>query len=47
MISKGYVYHLVWVKDSSFESPTLKSVPVVSEFQEVCPEVLPRVPLIK
>ena len=23
MISKGYLYHLVWVKDFSSESPTL------------------------
>ena len=35
MISKGYLYHLVWVKDSSSESPTLESVSVVSEFPEV------------
>ncbi|KAH0757840.1 hypothetical protein KY290_021333 [Solanum tuberosum] len=44
MISKGYLYHLVRVKDSSSESPTLESVPVVSEFPEVFPEDLPGVP---
>ena len=32
MISKGYIYHLVWVKDSIFETPTLGSVPIVTEF---------------
>ena len=32
MISKGYLYHLVWVKDSRLETPTLESVPLVCEF---------------
>ena len=41
MISKGYFYHLVWVKDSSSETPTLGSVPVVSEFPEDLPGVPP------
>ncbi|KAH0636085.1 hypothetical protein KY290_036497 [Solanum tuberosum] len=44
MISKGYLYHLVRVKDSSSESPTLESVPVVNEFPEVFPDDLPGVP---
>ncbi|KAH0637947.1 hypothetical protein KY290_036496 [Solanum tuberosum] len=44
MISKGYLYHLVRVKDSSSESPTLESVPVVNEFPEVFPDDLPEVP---
>ena len=44
MISKGYFYHLVRVKDSSSESPTLESVPVVNEFPEVFPDDLPGVP---
>ena len=44
MISKGYLYHLVRVKDSSLETPTLESVPVVCEFPEVFLEDLPRVP---
>ena len=44
MISKGYLYHLVWVKDSSLETPTLESVPVVCEFPEVFPEDFPEVP---
>ena len=43
MILKGYLYHLVQVKDSSLETPTLESVPVVSEFLEVFSEDLPRV----
>ena len=32
MISKDYLYHLVWVKDSSLETPILESVPIVCEF---------------
>ena len=40
MIFKGYLYHLVWVKDYSFETPTLESVPVVNKF----PENLPALP---
>ncbi|KAH0633386.1 hypothetical protein KY284_036172 [Solanum tuberosum] len=43
IISKGYLYHLVRVKDSSSETPTLESVPVVNEFPEVFPEDLPGV----
>ncbi|KAH0723877.1 hypothetical protein KY290_005311 [Solanum tuberosum] len=45
MISKGYIYHLVRVKDSSSETPTLESVLVVNKFPEVFPEDLPKVPL--
>ncbi|XP_060182450.1 uncharacterized protein LOC132612133 [Lycium barbarum] len=44
MISKGYIYHLVRVKDSDAQTPTLQSVPVVNEFPEVFPEDLPGVP---
>ena len=32
MISKGYIYHIVQVKDSSLETLSIKSVPVVCEF---------------
>ena len=35
MISKGYIYHLIQVKDSSLETPTLDIVPVVCEYPEV------------
>ncbi|KAH0722926.1 hypothetical protein KY289_005970 [Solanum tuberosum] len=45
MISKGYIYHLVRVKDSNSETPTLELVPVVNEFPEGFPEDLPRFPL--
>ncbi|KAH0636415.1 hypothetical protein KY290_036860 [Solanum tuberosum] len=41
LVSKGCIYHLVPVNDSSVETPF---VPVVSEFQEVFPDNLPRVP---
>ena len=37
MISKGNLYHIVWVNDSRFETPTLESVLVVFEFQEAFP----------
>ena len=44
MISKGYLYHLVQVKDSYSENSTLQSVLVVFEFPEIFPEDLPSVP---
>ena len=34
MISKHYLYYLVWDEDSSLETPTLESVLVVCEFSE-------------
>ena len=43
MISKDYLYHIVRVKDSSSDTPILKSLWVVSEFQEVFPQDLPGV----
>ena len=45
MISKGYLYHIIWAKDSRHETPSLESVPVVCEFPEVILEDLLRVPL--
>ena len=44
MISKGYLYHLVWVKDSSSDTPTHETVPVVCEFPEVFLEDLFGIP---
>ena len=41
MISKGYFYHLVHVKYSSIETPSLESVPVVNEYSDVFLEDLP------
>ena len=35
MISKGYLYNLVRVKDSSLETPTLELVSVECEYPEV------------
>ena len=43
MISKSYLYHLVQVKDSSLENPSLESVLVVCEFPKVFPKDLPGV----
>ena len=44
MISKGYLYHVFWVKDSRSETPTLESVLVFCEFLQVFSEYLPIVP---
>ncbi|KAH0641167.1 hypothetical protein KY285_037753 [Solanum tuberosum] len=44
LVSKGCVYHLVRVNDSSVEIPHIQSVSVVREFPEVFPDGLPRVP---
>ncbi|XP_070034287.1 uncharacterized protein [Nicotiana tomentosiformis] len=44
MISKGYIYHLVRVRDADAHSPTLQSVPIVYDFSEVFPEDLHGVP---
>jgi len=41
MISKGYIYQLVRVRDIDFETPTIESVPIVNEFSVVFPDVLP------
>ncbi|CAN4099442.1 unnamed protein product [Withania somnifera] len=35
MMSKGYICHLVRVRDMDVEPPTLQSVPVVNEFLDV------------
>ena len=43
MKSKGYLYHIVRVKDSILETPTFESAPIVCEFLEVFPKDLPRV----
>ena len=32
MISKGFIYHLVRVRDVDFETPILESILVVNEF---------------
>ncbi|TMX00362.1 hypothetical protein EJD97_000952 [Solanum chilense] len=41
---RGYIYHLVWVKDSRYETPTLESVPLLSEFPEAFLEDLTIIP---
>jgi len=45
LVSKGCVYHLVRVNDSSVEVPHIQSVPVVKKFLEVFSDDLPGVPL--
>ncbi|KAF3615913.1 hypothetical protein FXO37_35308 [Capsicum annuum] len=44
MISKGSVYHLVYVKGTSFETPYIESVLVVNKYSDVFPEDLPGIP---
>ncbi|WMV49740.1 hypothetical protein MTR67_043125 [Solanum verrucosum] len=44
MITKGYIYHLVRVKESSFEIPTIEAIQVGNEFLEVFREDVPGVP---
>lgn len=44
MISKGYIYHLVRVRDVETKSPTLQSILVVNEFPDVFPDELPGLP---
>ncbi|KAG5568314.1 hypothetical protein H5410_064671 [Solanum commersonii] len=44
LVSKGCIYHLVQVNDSSAEVPPIQSVPVVKEFPEVFLDDLPGVP---
>uniref|UniRef100_M1DFX3 Gag-pol protein n=1 Tax=Solanum tuberosum TaxID=4113 RepID=M1DFX3_SOLTU len=42
MISKGYICHLVRVKNIDAEPPTLQSIPVVNEFPEDLPGLPPK-----
>ena len=44
LVSKGCIYHLVRVNDSSVEIPHFQSVPIVREFPEVFPDDLPGIP---
>ncbi|XP_070009750.1 uncharacterized protein [Nicotiana sylvestris] len=44
MIRKGYIYHLVQVRDVEIESPTIQSILVVNEFPDVFPDELPGLP---
>ena len=44
MISKGFIYHLVRMRDIDSKAPTSQSVPVVNEYQEVFPDDLPSIP---
>ena len=44
LISKGCIYHLVRVKDTKSETPTLQSVNVVNEFSDVFLDDLPGIP---
>ena len=41
LISKGCLYHLIWVKDSNAESLPLQYIPIVNRFLKVFPDDLP------
>ena len=43
LVTKGYVYHLVRVNDSSVEVPHIQSISIVLEFPKVLPDVLQKV----
>ncbi|WMV24986.1 hypothetical protein MTR67_018371 [Solanum verrucosum] len=44
LISKGYIYHLVCVRDTDSETLTLDPFSIVIEFLEVFPDDLPSIP---
>ncbi|XP_070005010.1 uncharacterized protein [Nicotiana sylvestris] len=44
MIAKGCIYHIVRVKDTDAEIPTLQSIPVVKEYADVFPDELLGIP---
>ncbi|KAH0758100.1 hypothetical protein KY290_021593 [Solanum tuberosum] len=44
MISKFFIYHLVWVRDVDSKTSILESVPVVNEFPKVFFDDLPGIP---
>ncbi|XP_070029560.1 uncharacterized protein [Nicotiana sylvestris] len=44
MISKGYIYHLIHIRDADAKPHTLQSIPMVNEFPNVFPDELPGLP---
>ena len=44
MMSKGLLCHLVCINDLDHDIPSIESVPLVIEFEDVFPDDLPRVP---
>src|SRR5688572_25241435 len=44
LISKGFLYHIVHVRDDDADIPSLESVSIVNEFPDVFPEDLPGIP---
>ncbi|XP_070007872.1 uncharacterized protein [Nicotiana sylvestris] len=44
MVEKGCLAYLAYVRDTTVESPTIDSVPVVREFADVFPSDLPDIP---
>ncbi|KAF3629492.1 putative ribonuclease H protein-like [Capsicum annuum] len=45
LISKVYIHHLVRIKDTKSETPTIQSINVVNEFLDIFLENIPGVPL--
>jgi len=35
MISKGCIYHIIWVRDTDSKTTTLEFVPIINKFSEV------------
>ena len=44
MMSKGLLCHIMSVNDLDHDIPSIDSVPVVDEFQDVLPDEFPGVP---
>ncbi|XP_070008235.1 uncharacterized protein [Nicotiana sylvestris] len=44
MVEKGCLAYLAYVRDTTAETPTIDSVPVVREFSDVFPSDLPNIP---
>lgn len=44
LVAKGFLYHIVRVRDLEFELPPFESVLVVKDFTEVFPYDLPGIP---
>ncbi|WMV54574.1 hypothetical protein MTR67_047959, partial [Solanum verrucosum] len=40
MISTGFIYHVVWVRDAYSKNPIIESIIVVNEFPNVFPDYL-------
>lgn len=44
MIFKGWIYHIVWVRDADTKPPSLQSIRVVNEYLDAFPDELSNIP---